>query len=197
MRRWLFPLLGSTMLATAACGRSGTASARAETTVDSALSADVALERFRAALVAPDSLSGGERSRDALVRAFVRAVERADTAALRRTTMTRAEFAFLYYPTNPQSRPPYDLTPGLMWDMLDLHSGRGLRHLLEERAGRPLGFAGYVCDPNASIQGENRVTGPCLIRRRVDGALFDERLFGLIVERGGRFKFVSLANALD
>ena len=42
-----------------------------------------------------------------------------------------------------------------------------------------------------------KIRSPCLIRRRVDGALFDERLFGLIVERGGRFKFVSLANALD
>jgi hypothetical protein len=196
VHRWLYPVLGVTLLATAACDRRPE-SAHAETVVDSALPREVMLERFRAHLVAPESLSGGERSRDALVRAFVRALETSDTAALRRLTLTRAEFAWLYYPTNPQGLPPYSLAPGLMWDMLELRSGRGLYHLMEQRAGRPLGYVGHACDERVSVEGRNRVSGPCLIRRRVDGSVQTERLFGLLLERDGRFKLVSLANALD
>jgi hypothetical protein len=192
-------VFGVALLALAACGRERPASAHAETVVDSAVPREVALERFRAGLPAPppESLSGGARSREALVRAFVRAVERADTAALRTLTLTRAEFAWLYYPTNPQGLPPYDLAPGLMWELLTLRGGRGLYHLLEQRAGRPLGYLGHSCDERVSVEGDNRVYGPCLVRRRDGGTVVEERLFGLVLERGGRFKFVSLANRLD
>lgn len=197
-RRWLLPLFA--LLATAACDRVGAAGARADTVtaiVDSAVPRPAALARFRAGLAVPDSLAAGADSREGLVREFVLAVERGDTAALRRLTLTRAEFAYLYYPTTPQAHAPYDLAPGLMWDMLVLQSGRGLVHLLEQRAGRPLGYAGHSCAPGRP-EGENVLHGPCVVVRRVAAAgALGERLFGPIIERGGRFKFVSLANALD
>jgi hypothetical protein len=179
----------------AACDR--TLSARAATVVDSVIPRDEALRRFRIGLPEVDSLSGGERSRDALVQAFVRALAANDTAALRAMLMTKAEYAWLYYPTNPQGLPPYDLAPALYWFMIDGRSAQGLTQALAERGGRPLHIVGYTCDPAASHEGDNRVYGPCQLRRvQAPGDTVAERLFGPILERGGRFKFVSYANKL-
>ncbi len=172
--------------------------AEAASVVDSVVPREVALARFRDGLANPETLSGGAASREALVRAFAHALERSDTVALTAMVLTRAEFAYLFYPTNPQGLPPYDLSPGLMWFTRETGSRQGLSRLLEQRTGRPLWYVGHSCDPSVSIQGEYRVVGPCLIRRRSDdGSIVEERLFGPIIERDGRFKFVSYANKLD
>ncbi|MGH9261031.1 MAG: hypothetical protein ACRD08_14235, partial [Acidimicrobiales bacterium] len=111
--------------------------------------------------------------------------------------LDRAEFAWLYYPTTPEALPPYDLDPDLMWFLIDGRRRQGLAHLLEERSGRTLGYVGHTCEGVASHQGNNVVWGPCLVwRRQATGDTVVERLFGAIVERGGRFKFVSYANPL-
>ena len=182
----------------AACGHDAARRAAAGAVhVDSAVSRSDELRRFRADLVPPAGLTGGATSRDDLVRRYVHALERADTAALEALAIDRAEFAFLFYPTTPQGRPPYDLSPGLMWFMLQENSRRGLVHAIEERGGQPLGYVGYSCDRTPSREGKNTVVGPCLIRRRQSGRdEVQERLFGLIIERDHRFKLVSLANKL-
>ena len=164
-------------------------------TVDSAIPREEALRRFRAGLPPVEMLDGGAQSRGALVRAFVRAVAAADTAALRRLTLSRAEFAWLYYPTTPQSLPPYDLAPGLMWFLIEGGSAKGARRLLSELGDRPLHHAGYRCADPPSREGANTVWGPCVVRRiQAAGDTTEARLFGPIIERGGRYKFVSLAN---
>lgn len=166
--------------------------------VDSAIPRDEALRRFREGIPPVDTLTGGETSRDALVRQFVTAVEQADTAALAHLVMTRREFAWIYYPDNPQGLPPYDLSPSLLWFLLDNRGEIGLSHLMQERMGSPLNYVRYQCDSLPSVEGENRVWGPCgLTRRQADGSLVTERLFGPILERRGRFKFVNYANKLD
>lgn len=157
---------------------------------------EVEVARFRAGLEPPPDLSGGAPSRDALVRRYVQALEQSDTAALAALVITRAEFAYLYYPTNPQGRPPYDLSPGLMWFMTQESSNKGLRRALDERGGRKLGYIGYSCDANPSREGENVVWGPCIVRRHTATGTIEERLFGLILQRHDRFKFVTLANKL-
>ena len=166
------------------------------TRIDSAVPRDEALRRFQQGIERADSLSGAARSRGALVRRFVRALEARDTLALRRLVLTRGEFAYLCYPANPQGLPPYELSPDLMWFLLVEGSNRGLAHALEERGGRPLGFVGHSCEAEPSRQGDNTVWGPCLVRRQEAGDTVAERLFGLIVERRGRYKFVSYANNL-
>lgn len=155
------------------------------------------LVKFRAGLVKPENLTGGAPSQDALVTQFVRALETRDTAALVRLHLTRAEFAWLYYPSNPQSRPPYNLSPELMWFMEHGNSEKGVSRLLEDRAGVPLGVVSYKCDPVTSRQGANTLIGPCLVIRVTPSReTLEERLFGLILERGGRYKFVSYSNKL-
>lgn len=143
-------------------------------------------------------LEGGAASREALVQGYLSALETRDTAALRRLALDRAEFGWIYYPTNPQARPPYDLDPGLFWFMVSQHSGKGLAKALELLGGKPLRYAGHSCDPNASREGENTVHGPCLVRLvQAAGDTAEVRLFGLVIERRGRWKFVSYANKLD
>jgi hypothetical protein len=184
------------VLSTAAC--KGPAEGRAATVVDSVVPRDVALARFRTGLTEPESLSGTAPSRDALVRRFIGALETRDTLALRAMVLTRAEFAWILYPTDPQGLPPYDLSPSLYWFMLDTHGQQGMGRLWQERAGNPLHYAGYRCLGDGTIEGENRLFGPCLVRRvQAPGDTIEERLFGPIIERHGRFKFVSYSNKVD
>ena len=163
-----FPLTWSAVLISAlvaGCDAARSAPVHQAQHVDSVVPRAEALRRFQSGLTEPAGFTGGTRSRDELVRRFVRALEARDTAALARLTLTRSEFAFLYYPTNPQSLPPYDLSAGLMWFMLEGNSSKGLAHVLEERGGKSLAFVGYRCEGQASREGENTVWAPCLIRR--------------------------------
>lgn len=164
--------------------------------VDSVVPWDTALARFRVGLAEPAGLSGGASSRDALVHAFVDGLERVDTNTLAHLTVNRAEFAYLYYPTVPEAHPPYDLSPSVMWFMLQGASRTGLRRVLEERRGAGE-YLGYTCPEAPSRHGGNAVWGPCLVRwLQAPGDTVVERLFGPIVEREGVYKFLSFANKL-
>ena len=154
------------------------------------------LRDFRAALRHPGRLTGGAASPDDLARRWVSAVEQHDSAAFRSLLLTRAEFAFLYYPSSPLGRPPYDLSPQLMWFQLIGNSEQGLRDALEAFGGKRVGYLGVRCAA-PEPQGENRFHGDCVVRRRrQDGSIIEQRLFGAMLEREGRFKFVSFANRL-
>lgn len=144
------------------------------------------------------ALAGGRASQDALVRDFVAALEAHDTTTLRGLLLTRAEFGRLYYPTNPQAKPPYDMEPGLFWFMLNQHSAKGLAKALEMLGGKPWPYAGFTCDSTASREGPNTVYGPCTVRLvQAKGDTAEARLFSLMLERDGMWKFVSYANKLD
>ena len=166
--------------------------------IDSALPPGEALRRFRADLREhPTVLTEAARSRDGLVQRFVRALEARDTAALRGMALSRAEFAYLYYPSSRFSTEPYQLPPQTLWSLLQGNSEKGAQRALERRAGHPLRYVDYRCEPEPERQGENRVWNECTVRRvATPGDTVSERLFGSIVERGGRYKFVSYANRL-
>jgi hypothetical protein len=165
--------------------------------VDSALPREVALARFQQASQQATALEGGAPSRDALVRAFVRAVETKDTASLRRMVISRGEFAYLFYPTSAQGLPPYNLSPDLYWFMTVQQSNRGVYHLVHELGGTHLNYAGYHCQGDSTVEGENTLWGPCLIYTLQHGGdTLSQRLFGPIVARGGQYKFLSYSNKL-
>jgi hypothetical protein len=166
--------------------------------VDSALPREEMVRRFIDGLPRTDSLTGGAGSRDQLVAAFVRALASADTAALQRMAVSRSEFAYLYYPASPRSKPPYDLEPGLMWFLQLQQSDRGLTLALRRFGGSQMELLGYDCGKGASHEGDNIVYGPCTVQwRRERGDTVSGRLFTQILERDGRFKFLSYANQLD
>lgn len=170
---------------------------RRATRVDSAVDMRSALARFRTGLPRVDSLTYAARTRDELARRFVRALERSDTAALQRLVLSRAEFAWLYYPSNPQSRPPYELPADVMWFQTEMANRKGLVRALTRFGGRPLDFAGYACASEPETQGDNRVWTGCRLRVRAGQRGTSEiRLFGAVLERDSRFKIISYANDL-
>jgi hypothetical protein len=165
--------------------------------VDSAIPIEIALERFRRGMPKPAGLTGGSKSREELVRGFVAALEGRDTAALRHMVLHKDEFAWLYYPSSRLSRRPYELPPALLWFQMQGESEKGASLLLSDRAGSPLGYVGHECGSERE-EGGNRIYGHCVLRRVIPaGDTLGERLFGLVLERGGAFKFVSYANKLD
>jgi hypothetical protein len=164
--------------------------------IDSAIPIPEALDRFRQGLEQPSRLGGGSVSREQLVRRFVRALEHRDTLALGNMVVGIAEFAWFYYPSSPLARRPYELAPALMWFQLQGESSRGAAKLLDERGGQTLGYLDHACG-NPRVEGENRLYPYCGLRRVTEtGDTVTERLFGLILERGGTYKFLSYANRL-
>ena len=166
--------------------------------VDSLIPIPELLRRFRVGLEpAPTGLEHAAPSRDVLVRRFVRAVEAQDTAAIRDLVLSRREFAYLYYPSSPLAQRPYEEPPALLWFQLSEGSNKGIVRVLRRLGGRSLGVLSYHCEPSPTRQGDNRLWQRCAVRRvRAPGDTVEARLFGSVVERGGRFKFVSYANDL-
>jgi hypothetical protein len=151
------------------------------------------LAGFRAGLAEPSGLGvGSADSREGLVRALVGALERGDSVALERLALTRAEWAWLYYPASPVAAPPYELPAGIAWFQVQGNSRSGALRALRDYGGRPLRYAGHACE-GSHAEGANTVWTGCTVR--IDGGK-RVRLFGAIVERDGRFKVVSMANDL-
>lgn len=165
--------------------------------IDSIFPMEEMLRRFREPLGEPvHRLSGGAETRDGLVREFLRALAARDEAALERLRIDEAEFAWIYFPSSPFAVSPYELPPEVLWLQLGAESGKGLA-----RARRLIGpgsvYLGHRCDSTPEVHGANRLWSDCLVHwRRPDGAEQRFRLFGSILEHGGRFEFVSYANQL-
>jgi hypothetical protein len=203
--RYLFSALAViTIVAFSGCS-SGSAAAEAAAgepvttgVVDSIFPIEEEIRRFRATLAEhPQALDETAPSREALVARFVAALEATDTAELRRMALTRAEFAYLYYPTTQFAQPPYELNPALVWYRLESYSSRGLVRALDRFGGRPLRVTGHACDAAPLVQGGNRVWHGCVLHAR-DAAdrQVSLSLLGPVLEREGRFKLLSYANGL-
>jgi hypothetical protein len=166
--------------------------------IDSILPVEEEIRRFQAtAGPRPAGLSNASASRAALVREFVRAIERNDTTALVRLVVNRAEFGYLIYPTSPNTAPPYRLSPDLVWLMQSAANGKAVARLFDRLGGKALGYAGFSCAEPADRQGDNTVWSGCVVKRvATDRETTDHRMFGPIVRRGGRYKFLSFANGL-
>jgi hypothetical protein len=162
--------------------------------IDSALPLDEALRRFRTGLPRVRSLSGGAASRDELVRRFVQAVERSDTAALRAMIVSRAEFAYLYYPTSPYTREPTKQAAALAWFFVIEPSKIGITRVLDRFGGASLGYRGHSCTAPPRHEGENVLWQACALRMGGAARTGTLHLFGPILQRQGHFKFLSYEN---
>lgn len=164
--------------------------------IDSVRPISVELDRFRADLgPAPTALTGGAGSLDGLIARFATAVEANDTTALQRMQISAAEFAWLIYPSSPFTQPPYQQAPQVVWMQLRVRGDVGLHRLLARRGGSPLAIVGHGCDPRPELEGENRIWKHCAVRTvRAPADTATERLFGVVLERGGQFKFASYQN---
>ena len=167
--------------------------------VDSILPVAEEIRRFQATLEShPTSLSDGAASRSSLVARFVRALEKNDMSALARLVVTRAEFGHLIYPTSANAAPPYRQSPQLVWLTRSASTEKASSRLLRRFGGKPFGYVGYTCNDDVAHEGANTVWSACAVRFVEPGTrdTTQLRLFGAIVERDGRFKFLSLTNGL-
>jgi hypothetical protein len=162
--------------------------------VDSSLPLEEALHRFRVGLPVVTRLSGGAPTRAALVRRFVRAVELRDTAAVRAMVLSRAEFAYLYYPHSPFTREPRKQMAGLVWFFTQVNSSKGITRVFDRLGSRRLLYHSHRCNVRPQRQGPNLLWEDCVLRLGDGQATSAVRLFGSIVERDGQLKFVSYAN---
>lgn len=163
--------------------------------VDSILPMDELTRRFREGLPEVRQLSGGATSRDALVTAFVLALERSDTAAIQGMQVSRAEYAHLYFPSSIYMRPPYRQPPAVAWFLNSENSTKGISRVLGRLGGRSLEFRGYTC-LDESAEGNNSFFRSCALDYfdRDESARVNRRLFGTIIARDGHYKFLSYSN---
>lgn len=163
--------------------------------IDSLLPIEEEIRRFRIDVPeVPAELAGGERSRDRLVERWVGALESRDSVALARMLMTAAEYITFYYPESPYTRTPYRQKPALRWFLISSSSSQGAARVWQRHAGSPLGYSGYRCTAQPDVQGNNRIWHDCVLRLRQTGGERQLRLFGPIIERDGRFKFLSYSS---
>ncbi|HEX2079571.1 MAG TPA: hypothetical protein VHG08_17730 [Longimicrobium sp.] len=169
----------------------------AATRVDSIRPPAEALTRFRAGQPPTDSLSGGASSRDELVARLVQAVERQDSAAIRGLVLDRAEYAYLYFPSLQRMNPATNLQPEVMWMLHAQESEKGITRVLRRLGGGQARFGAYDCEEQPQVEGEGdiRYWHQCTVEVIApDGQSAPLKLFGSVMEHGGRWKIVSYAN---
>lgn len=162
---------------------------------DSIQPSEAALASFRRDLPVVTRLEGGASSRDRLVEDFILAVERNDTAAVGRMHVSRAEYGYLYFPTSIYTGEPYAQPPEIAWLLSSQNSEKGISRVLRRLGGQKLGFSGYRC-AEQSREGDNMFWRSCSVTYSDprDRSVVTRRLFGAIIERHGRYKFLSYAN---
>jgi hypothetical protein len=159
--------------------------------IDSILPLDEDIRRFQADVADPGAFSAHATSREALVRQFVVRLAARDTAALRAMLVTRAEFAWLVYPGSSYTRAPYRTPPGLVWMQLTQDAAKGISRLLRPEL-RVDGCVRHHCAGTPVRDGAVTLSRGCTVEVTVaGGGTRSGRLFGVIVEHAGRFKFAS------
>lgn len=163
--------------------------------VDSIFPMDEELRRFRVGLKEVVRLSGGARSRDELVELLIDRLEQSDTTAIAAMALTRAEFAWLYFPNTMYMSQPYELPPGFVWYHQQNRSSRGLTRLLRRFSGENLYYSGFRCPDEGEPFGAGRIWHGCTVLGELPtGEVVEERIFGSILELGGTYKLVSFSN---
>jgi len=164
--------------------------------VDSILPAAELLQRFQTGLTRTDTLRHASPSPEALVERLARALAAQDTADLNAMVLDRAEFAFLYYPGSSMSRPPYEAPPALLWGQVLAASDDGAGKLLSRLGGKSVTTRAFQC-PAPNTEGRNTLRERCTVRFDTGGKrALEGNLFGTIITRDGRSKFISLANRI-
>lgn len=192
MIRWI--ALAAAVILSAGC-RDAAPAAEAAVPVDSIRPAAEALARFREGLPRVDSLAGGAESRDALVARFADAVARQDTAAVRAMVLNRAEYAWIYFPSLQRMNPAANMQPEVMWMLHAQESEKGITRVMRRLGGGQARFGGHACEAAPQVEDVNRYWHACTVETVAqDGEKAALKLFGSLVERGGRWKIVSYAN---
>jgi hypothetical protein len=165
--------------------------------VDSILPVEEEIRRFRDAIGGQPvtAFEGGSRSRESLVRRFMKALAASDSAELRIMELNAREFADLVYPESPYTHAPYRQSPALVWNQIQNPSESGFTRLVRRLGNQPLKYLDHKCDANPDRQGRNLIWTNCSVRLTgPNGDTTSHQLFGSIIQRDGSFKIVSYRN---
>lgn len=141
---------------------------------------------------APAPLPNSRESPEALSRAVLAAIEARDADALRSLALTREEFFDRIWPELPAARPERNLSPSFVWGDLNQKSNISLRDTLSAHGGRTyefvsIRFLGETTQYDSyRVQRESELTV-----KEPSGTERQIRLFGSMIEKGGRYKVFS------
>jgi hypothetical protein len=163
--------------------------------VDSILPMETMIARFQATMPhRPSQLEHAAASRKELIEMLASALRDSSATALQRLRLSVPEFAYLYFPSSHLAGEPYRQPPQLAWMLIEQNSAKGETRLLRRFGGSDVELIGHDCPLPPVLEGENRLWHGCTVRLAAPHGTM--RLFGTIIERDGRFKFVSFANDL-
>lgn len=137
-------------------------------------------------------LPHSHESPQALARAVLAAIEKRDADTLHAVALNREEFTEHVWPQLPGARPERNLTPSFVWGDLNQKSNIMLRETLAAHGGRKYSLV------NVRFLGETTQHQSYLVHRESELTVTDAdgherrvRLFGSVLEKGGRYKVFS------
>jgi hypothetical protein len=164
---------------------------------ETATSMETLLARFQKGTPEVDSLTSTSATPETLTRRYLDALAQSDSHALRDMHITRAEYAYLYFPESKMMAPPYELPPDVAWMLHIADSNKGIAKVIQRFGGQELQLESVRCPGDPLEEGANTVSRGCVVRYRIAGQQMTEApLFAAIIEREGRLKFFSYATKL-
>jgi len=131
-------------------------------------------------------------SPEQLAAAVAAAIERNDADRLLSLALTEQEFRWHVWPRLPASRAERGVPFGLVWGQLYSKSRAYLRQTLAAHGGRRLHVVRVRFRGDATDHGAFRVRREAeVVVRDENGAERSVRLFGSVLEQGGRYKLFS------
>jgi hypothetical protein len=164
--------------------------------VDSVFSPEENLRRFQSTVSgpAPDRLSGGASTTDALLRRYWALLVNKDTLAMTPLIVSRAEYAYLYFPESTEGA--NGMPPHIGWELILSQTGRGLTRALLAAERGSVTVLRTECSALPVRMGRNTIYGPCGIVIQRDGTEATIWLAKTLIERDGVHKLLGLQNEL-
>lgn len=164
--------------------------------IDSVFTPEENLRRFQATVIGepPTRLSGGARSTDDLLRQYWALLSTADTLSMSPLVISRAEYAFLYFPESTEGA--NGMPPHIGWELIGRQSGRGLFRALGIAQREPAPVVRTECSDTPRKVGKNTIYGPCGVVIRRNGIEETIWLVKTLIERDGIHKLMGLQNEL-
>jgi hypothetical protein len=140
----------------------------------------------------PSPLAHAQASADALARAVLDAIARADDTALRALAVNEEEFRTHIWPGLPTARPERNVPFSYVWGDLRQKSDSSLRSMLVAHEGKRHDFVKVAFAGDVSQYGGFRVHRDAVfVVRDAAGVQKDLRLCGSFVEKDGGWKVLS------
>jgi hypothetical protein len=117
-----------------------------------------------------------------------------DTLAMTPLIVSRAEYAYLYFPESIEGTS--GLPPAVGWELIVRQSGRGLTRALFQAQRGPATIVRTVCADAPRRMGRNTLYGPCGVVIRRGGVEETVWIAKSLVERDGVHKMLGLQNDL-